>query len=135
MILCKISNTLVYMKENIKAAIRNILIVFLTLGLCGSGMIKLVGLPEVIALFDKWHLPTWTRYVTGIIELTIGVCIFIPQTRKYALAALLFEMLIASSIHIYFEEYYDVRGPLGVIVAAGLLLFLSFPAMSEAKKH
>jgi hypothetical protein len=32
-------------------------------------------------------------------------------------------MLIATTLHIYFGEYLDVRGPMGVIIASGLLLF------------
>jgi uncharacterized membrane protein YphA (DoxX/SURF4 family) len=124
---------LLTMEENIKAAIRNILIIVLTLGMCGTGMIKLVGLPEVIVLFDEWSFPYWSRIAIGFIELVIGICIFIPQTRKYALGVLLVEMLVAASIHIYFEEYYDVRGPLGVIVGAGLLLFLSLPNGQKSK--
>ena len=122
---------LLSMKENLKAAIRNILIVFLTLGMAGAGMIKIVGLPEVVELFDKWNFPGWSRIIIGIIELTIGVCIFVPQTRKIALVALLFEMLVASSIHIYFQEYYDVRGPLGVIIGAVILLMLSLPVFQK----
>lgn len=120
------------MKENLKAAIRNILIVVLTLGMVGAGMIKLVGLEDVVVLFENWGFPAWSRIIIGMIELSIGVCIFIPQTRKYALVALLLEMLVASSIHIYFGEYYDVRGPLGVILGAGSLFLLLEPGIKES---
>jgi uncharacterized membrane protein YphA (DoxX/SURF4 family) len=111
------------MKENLFGAIRNILIVFLTLGMVGAGMIKLVGLPEVREWFDRWGFPIWTQIIIGLLEIGIGLAIFIPKTRQLAIWALLGEMLIATTLHIYFGEYLDVRGPMGVIIASGLLLF------------
>jgi uncharacterized membrane protein YphA (DoxX/SURF4 family) len=112
------------MKENLFGAIRNIIIMFLTLGMCGAGMIKIVGLPEVRDWFDQWAFPIWTQILIGLLEIGIGLAIFIPKTRQLAVWLLLSEMLVATSLHIYFGEYLDVRGPLGVIIASGALLFL-----------
>ena len=111
------------MLDSFKTAIANILIVVLTLGMVGAGMIKLMSVPQLVEWWDAWGLPHWARYVVGAIEFIIGLCIFIPQTRKYALYALILEMIGAFTIHMAYEEFWDTRGPILVIFSSVLLLY------------
>ena len=111
------------MLESIKSAIANILIVVLCLGMVGAGMIKLMSLPEVVQIWQNWGLPTWFRYVIGAFELVVGLCIFIPATRKYAILALTLEMLGALTLHLYYGEYWDMRGPI-LILSGSVILWV-----------
>lgn len=113
-------------KHNLQGGAINVLIVVLCLGMVGSGMIKVMGLQSVVVVFDNWGFPPFFRYVVGIWELVLGICIFIPKTRKIALMALMLEMLGALTVHLVYGEYYDTRGPIMVMALAGLLWWLQF---------
>ena len=112
------------MIASLKAGIANVLIVVLCLGMVGAGMIKLMSLESVVEVWNSWGLPTWLRYVIGSIEFVIGLCIFIPATRKYAIVGLFLIMIGALSTHLYFGEYWDTRGPLLVMIGGGLVWYL-----------
>ncbi len=114
------------MLDSFKTAIANILIIVLCLGMVGAGMIKLMGVPQLIEWWDAWGLPHWLRYVIGVIEFAVGICIFIPQTRKFALYVLIIEMIGAFTLHMAYEEFWDTRGPILVLLSAGLLLYLKY---------
>ena len=112
------------MLESFKAAIANILIVVLCLGMVGAGMIKLMSVPQLVEWWDGYGLPHWARYVVGIFEFVVGLCIFIPQSRRYALYGLIIEMIGAFTIHMAYEEFWDSRGPILVLIASATLLYL-----------
>lgn len=112
------------MIDSLKTGIANVLIVILTLGMVGAGMIKLMSLEAVVDVWNSWGLPTWFRYIIGAIEFIIGLCIFIPATRKYALLGLFLMMIGALSTHLFFGEYWDARGPILVMIGGGLVWYL-----------
>jgi uncharacterized membrane protein YphA (DoxX/SURF4 family) len=119
------------MIDSFKTAIANIIIIVLCLGMVGAGMIKLMSLPQLVEWWDAWGLPHWFRYVIGAFEFVIGLCIWIPQTRKYALYALIIEMIGAFTLHMAYEEFWDARGPILVLIAASLLLYLKYYQTSK----
>ena len=45
----------------------------LALEFVGVSSAKLMGMPEMVALFTAVGLGQWFRYVTGILEVTIGI--------------------------------------------------------------
>lgn len=54
---------------------------------------KLMGTPEMVALFTAVGSGQWFRYVTGILELTGAVLIMVPKTRRIGAALLATIML------------------------------------------
>ena len=62
---------------------------------------KLVGKPEMVALFTAVGLGQWFRYVTGILELTGAVLIVVPKTRRIGAALLVAIMLGALTAHLF----------------------------------
>jgi putative oxidoreductase len=61
---------------------------------------KLMGQPEMVALFTAVGLGQWLRYVTGILELTGAVLIMLPQTRRMGATLLATIMLGALTAHL-----------------------------------
>ena len=62
---------------------------------------KLVGKPEMVALFTAVGFGQWFRYVTGILELTGAVLIMLPKTRRIGSALLATIMLGALAAHLF----------------------------------
>src|SRR5919106_2889602 len=61
---------------------------------------KLMGNPEMVALFSAVGFGQWFRYVTGILELTGAVLIMVPKTRRAGAALLATIMLGALTAHL-----------------------------------
>ena len=74
---------------------------FLALVFVGASWAKLMGQPEMVALFTAVGLGQWLRYVTGILELTGAVLIMLPQTRRMGAALLATVMLGALTAHLF----------------------------------
>jgi hypothetical protein len=55
---------------------------FLALVFVNASWAKLMGNPEMVALFTAVGVGQWLRYVTGILELTGAVLIMVPKTRN-----------------------------------------------------
>src|SRR5215217_736301 len=62
---------------------------------------KLMGKPEMVALFTAVGFGQWFRYVTGILELTGAVLIMVPKTRRIGSALLATIMLGALTAHLF----------------------------------
>jgi putative oxidoreductase len=62
---------------------------------------KLMGKPEMVALFTAVGFGQWLRYVTGILELTGAVLIMVPKTRRSGSALLATVMLGALTAHLF----------------------------------
>ena len=74
---------------------------FLALMFVGASWAKLMGKPEMIALFTAVGSGQWFRYVTGILELTGAVLIMVPKTRRIGAALLATIMLGALTAHLF----------------------------------
>jgi putative oxidoreductase len=62
---------------------------------------KLMGKPEMVALFTAVGFGQWLRYVTGILELTGAVLIVVPKARRIGAALIATIMLGALTAHLF----------------------------------
>ena len=74
---------------------------FLAFVFFSAAWAKLVGNPEMVALFTAVGSGQWFRYVTGILELTGAVLIVVPRTRRVGAALLATVMLGAITVHVF----------------------------------
>jgi uncharacterized membrane protein YphA (DoxX/SURF4 family) len=73
----------------------------LALEFVGVSSAKLMGKPEMVALFTAVGIGQWFRYVTGILELTGAVLIVVPRTRSIGAVLLATIMLGAITAHLF----------------------------------
>ena len=111
------------MTDEIKAALRNISILILSVGFLGVGMLKLIAFPAMVAAFKQWQLPSWSMYIIGVIELAIAVSLFYQPWRSKAILAAFALMLGAISVHLIAGQFSQLYGPLVVLLFASLLRF------------
>ena len=77
-----------------------------------AGLPKLLGAPQVVAVFDTIGLGQWSRYLTGALELIGAVALLIP--RLSGAGALL---LVCVMIGAVFTHLFVIGGsPIGAIV-------------------
>ena len=74
---------------------------FLALVFVSASWAKLVGEPEMVALFTAVGVGQWLRYVTGILELAGAVLIMVPNTSRIGSGLLATIMLGALTAHLF----------------------------------
>src|SRR5580692_4483612 len=74
---------------------------FLALAFVGAASGKLLGKPEMVALFEAVGVGQWFRYVTGMLELTGAVLIVVPRTKFFGAALLSVVMVGAVLTHLF----------------------------------
>jgi putative oxidoreductase len=67
----------------------------------GAASGKLLGKPEMVALYDVIGVGQWFRYVTGLVELAGAVLILVPKTRVIGAGLLAGTMLGAIATHLF----------------------------------
>ena len=105
-------------ETNVMASVRNILLVVLCAGMMGMGMVKLVGVPQLVEQFANWGIGRSIMFAIGIVELTISICLFIKPTRHYAIIALVLLLIGAITAHLYFNDTMGAIGPFAVLNGA-----------------
>ena len=70
--------------------------VLVALAFVAAGSGKLLGSPDMIALFDAIGIGQWFRYVTGSLELVGALLLIVP--RKTALGAVLLACVMAGAV-------------------------------------
>lgn len=108
-------------ETNVMASVRNVLLVVLCAGMMGMGMVKMVGVPELVERFAEWGFTRWMVFAIGLLELSISIGLFIKPVRKYAIIALIVLLVSALSTHILFGDEIGAIGPFAVLT--GSLLF------------
>ena len=73
----------------------------LALAFVGAASGKLLGKPEMVALFDAVGVGQWFRYVTGLMELTGALLIVVPRTKFFGAALLSVVMVGAVLTHVF----------------------------------
>ena len=91
----------------------------LALVFLGASTTKLIGRPDMIALFAAIGIGQWFRYVTGILELTGAVLILVPKTRRSG-AGLLLAIMIGAIV-VNFSLDVSVIPPLVLLVLASFV--------------
>jgi putative oxidoreductase len=93
--------------------------ILLALAFAAAGVVKLVGVPMMVATFEAVGFGQWFRYVTGAIEVSGAIMLLVPSTAFFAGLLLGATMVGATISHLI-----AVPGsPVGAIVL-GLLCAL-----------
>lgn len=95
---------------------------FLALAFVGAGTGKLLGTPDMVALYEAIGLGQWFRHVTGILELIGAVLVIVPRTRVVGAGLLASIMLGAITTHL-FVLHNSPLAPLALLVVASLVLW------------
>jgi putative oxidoreductase len=92
----------------------------LALAFLGAASGKLLGKPEMVALFEAIGIGQWFRYVTGLIELTGALLIVIPRTKFFG-AALLSVVMVGAALTHLFILHNAPTAPTVLLVLAGVV--------------
>jgi len=111
-------------ESNVMASVRNILLVVLWAGRVGMGMVKMVGVPELVERFAEWGFTRWMVFAIGVLEMSISISLFIKPVRKYAILALIALLVSALSTHVLYGDTMGAIGPFGVLIGALLFWWL-----------
>jgi uncharacterized membrane protein YphA (DoxX/SURF4 family) len=109
--------------SDINKALSVVIMMILSAGFLGVGMLKLIAYPNMVSSFEKWHYPSFLLYVIGIIELCISVMLFYKPWRKFGLYLIFIDMIGAIFTHINNNESSQLYGPCIVLPLAIILLF------------
>ncbi len=107
--------------------------VILGLWMLSAGIGKLMVGDEIIAAFHRWALPRWLIVPVGITEVAAAIALFIPKTRRFALAGIVLLMAGAMIVHIRAGENFEVLIPVIVIGLVGAVAILRYRINSAEK--
>ena len=93
---------------------------FLALAFVGAASGKLLGKPEMVALFEAVGVGQWFRYVTGLMELTGAILIVVPRTKFFG-AALLSVVMVGAVLTHLFILHNAPTAPAVLLLLAGLV--------------
>jgi putative oxidoreductase len=82
-----------------------------------AGTFKLVGDPQMVALFQAIGLGQWFRYLTGAIEVVAGLTLVIPTLAAFGALLLVPTMIGAVATHLFIVGGSPLL-PLALLVAA-----------------
>ena len=85
-----------------------------------AGGAKLIGEHSQVEHFAQWGYPGWFLYVTGLIEVGGGICLFIPKMQFYGIVVLSVTMVGAALTHLRAHEMNAF--PIPVVLLCLLLL-------------
>lgn len=97
-----------------------------------AGGAKLMGSHSQVEHFAQWGYPLWFVYLTGIIELGGGICLFIPKAQFYGIMVLSVTMVGAALTHLKAGEMGAFPVP---VVLLCLLLMLAWTMRKPMEKH
>ncbi len=66
-----------------------------------AGWGKLSGTPQMVGLYDAIGLGQWFRYLTGAVEVTSALALFVPSMAAFGAAALAATMVGAIATHLF----------------------------------
>jgi uncharacterized membrane protein YphA (DoxX/SURF4 family) len=116
------------MKKIIKAALWIVLGAMFIV----AGGAKLMGSHSQVEHFAQWGYPLWFLYLTGIIEVGGGICLFIPKTKFYGIVVLSITMVGAALTHLRAGEMSAFPVP---VVLLCLLLLLAWSMRQSPRKN
>lgn len=74
--------------------------VLLTLAFGAAGAFKLIGNPDMVAVFEAIGWGQWFRYLTGVIEVGAAILLWLPRRQAYGAALLVATMIAAVLFHL-----------------------------------
>lgn len=72
----------------------------LALLLIVAGIVKLIGIDEMIRLFEEMEVGQWLRYVTALLEIAAAILLLIPATMAFG--ALIGGCIMIAATLVYF---------------------------------
>ncbi len=72
----------------------------LTLAFVAAGFAKLAGVEMMVQTFEAVGIGQWFRYVTGLIEITGAILLWLPRRQLQGAALLIVTMIGAVGAHI-----------------------------------
>ncbi len=97
-----------------------------------AGGAKLMGEHSQVEHFAQWGYPIWFLYLTGVIEVLGGICLFIPKAQFYGIVVLSVTMVGAALTHLRAHEMSAFPVPL---VLLALLVMLAWSMPKSVKKN
>ncbi len=97
-----------------------------------AGGAKLMGNHSQVEHFAQWGYPLWFLYVTGMIEVGGGICLFIPKAQFYGIVVLSMTMVGAALTHLRAGEMEAFPVP---VVLLCLLAMLAWTMRKSLKKN
>jgi putative oxidoreductase len=92
----------------------------LALAFVGAASGKLLGKPEMVALFEAVGVGQWFRYVTGLMELAGALLVVVPRTKFFG-AALLSVVMVGAVLTHLFILHSAPTAPAVLLVLAGIV--------------
>jgi len=114
-----------------KKIIKTALWVVLGLMFIMAGGAKLMGEHSQVEHFVQWGYPMWFLYLTGMIELGGGLCLFIPKAQFYGIVVLSITMVGAALTHLKAGEMSAFPVP---VVLFALLVTLAWTMRHPVQK-
>ncbi len=93
-----------------------------------AGGTKLIADEMHVTNFARWGYPSWFMYVTGLIEVSSIILMWIPKTRFYGALGLMFVMVGAIGTHLINSEFVMAPIPVGLILLAGVVAWFNRPS-------
>lgn len=112
-----------------KKAINTTLAMTLGVMFIMAGGVKLLGQPSQVEHFAHWGYPLWFLYVTGVVEVCGGLCLFFPKAQFWGVVVLSITMVGAAGTHLGAGELSAFPIP---IVLLGLLLVVAWTMRKPA---
>ena len=106
-----------------------VLKILAALAFLGAGAMKLIGNPDMVAVFEAVGLGQWFRYLTGVIEVGGAILLFVPGLQLFSSGILAITMVGAVTAHLL------ILGPsaipaLVLLVIVSLIAYAHRPAVS-----
>ena len=97
-----------------------------------AGGAKLMGNHSQVKHFAQWGYPLWFLYLTGIIEVGGGICLFIPKAQFYGIVVLSITMVGAALTHLRAGEMGAFPVPVALLC---LLVMLAWTMRHPVRKN
>jgi putative oxidoreductase len=95
----------------------------LTLVFLFAGGSKLAGAQMHVESFARWGYPQWFRVLTGLIEVTCAIGLWVPKARGVAAIGLVATMLGAIYTHLAHDEAKMSGIPLALLILAAIVAY------------
>ena len=96
-----------------------------------TGILKLTGSAQEIAIFEKWGYPLWLMYLTGVLNIICAVGLSLRKTSFYSAIVLI--LLLATAIISNISEKQSLITSLPACMLLCSLVYVLYFDKCEAK--
>jgi putative oxidoreductase len=112
-----------------------VLQIALAVAIAPGGMLKLIGNPAMVDLFDDIGAGQWLRFCVGACEIAGGVGLLIPRLRALAALGLLLLLVGASVVNLVVIDESPVLSTVLAAVALAILLLRRHELPVRSRHH